>query len=366
MTKNGKKRILIAPLNWGIGHATRMIPVIRELEKQGAHTIIATDGLPAMLLKEHFPNSEHITLKSFPVQYSGEKKYFTAKILSQLPGILKTVEKEHKITKKIVEKHKIDAIISDNRYGVYSKKVPSVFITHQLHIKMPEKLQYFFKPVNKAVHLVLSRFDEIWVPDFEGKDNLSGELSHPPLKNQTVKYMGPLSRFDTKPDVSTENKKHFDIFASLSGPEPQRTLLEKALITQLAASRYTAVILQGKPGAVKPPSPAPNITLLPHVNDNDYLSLINNSSMMISRSGYSTIMDLYILGKKAVFIPTPGQTEQEYLAKRMKEKNICNSFSQDNFIIEQAIQEEKFYTGFPGTDFRPSCPDIIKDFLSKI
>ncbi len=363
--KNLKKRILIAPLNWGIGHASRMIPIIAELIKQGAEVVIAAEGFPLKLLRNRFPALEYIEFPGFEIQYSEKRKHFMGKMFIQLPKILNGVYQEHKTLQNIIKTHSIDAVISDNRFGLFSKQVPCVFVSHQVEIIVPKSIPFLSHIINRINRLIISQYQLLWIPDLKGSFNLSGDLSHS-TKIPKSQFLGPLSRFSLASNKKETIGEKFDVLVSLSGPEPQRTLLEKKLINQLLNTNYSAVILQGKPGQKKEANPSDKILLLPHTEDAEFISYIENSNMLISRSGYSTIMDLFVLNKKAVFIPTPGQTEQEYLAERFKKERICNSFTQNEFEIEKAFAEDAMYSGFTYQQENDSYTQIITDFLRKI
>ena len=218
-----KKKILIAPLNWGLGHATRCIPIIKALEENGFEPIIASDGVALALLKKEFPKLISIELPAYNIQYAENGKNFKWKLVAQLPKMVIAIKKEKAKIRKIVENYEIEGIISDNRLGVYSSRVPSVFITHQLNV-LSGKTSW----LTTKLHLrYVSKFNTCWVPDVAGVENLSGKLGHIEKSNKQIKYIGPLSRIEKK---SLPIK--YDLLVLLSGPEPQRTLLEKRLIKE--------------------------------------------------------------------------------------------------------------------------------------
>jgi uncharacterized protein (TIGR00661 family) len=333
-------RILISPLDWGLGHATRCVPVIRHLQSMGIEVVVAADGSPLKLLQEHFPGIESVMLKGYHVSYS----YFlsaSVKVFLQIPKIMSAIKREHKELQRIIKEKKIDAVISDNRYGLYSDLVPTVFITHQANIQAAFGSKYFS---DKVIGFV-KKFNECWIPDNEGEDNLSGNLSHPLPEGLNAKYIGPLSRF-----VAANGTKEmkYDLLVLLSGPEPQRTILEKKVIKQLATLPYVkTLIVQGLPGNKDVVSPAENIDVVPHLNDVSLFEKIMTSKTILSRPGYSTLMDLAVIGgKRALFIPTPGQTEQEYLAMRLEAYNIAVWFKQKNFSLKDALSKVFSSKGF--------------------
>jgi len=310
------KRILIAPLDWGLGHATRCIPIIKELQQRQIEVIIAADGAIATLLQREFPEIKIIPLKGYNISYGKRKNLFLLKIISQLPKIWKAIQHERYWLNDMIALHKIEAVISDNRLGFCSKKVPSFFITHQLQIKSGS----FFldKIIRHFNYYFINQFDECWIPDVESADNYAGTLSHPKVFPKIpIKYIGPLSRFKK----STQEKK-YKIAIVLSGPEPQRTIFENNIINQLKDVNVSIVLVRGLPNETQQLSLTNQQVILHNYLDAAELSdLVQQSEIVIARSGYSTIMDLVAIGQQAILVPTPGQTEQEYLAKYLSEKD---------------------------------------------
>lgn len=319
------KNILIAPLNWGIGHATRCIPVIKALEQNGFTPIIASDGVALALLKKEFPHLISIELPAYNISYSEKGKNFKWKIIAQLPKMFRAIRKENALVQKIVENYEIEGIISDNRLGVFSKNVPSVFITHQLNV-LSGKTSWF---TTKIHTYFISKFNQCWIPDTHKTPNLSGKLGHleNPLKN-TI-YIGPLSRFEKK-----SLPIQYDLMVILSGPEPQRTLLEEKLIEELKTYPKAILFVKGMVQNEQKTWKDNKITFYNFMNSEQLNTAFNESEFVLCRSGYTTVMDLAKLGKKAFFIPTPGQYEQEYLAKKYKIEGIAPSCKQEKFKQE--------------------------------
>lgn len=335
-----KKRILIAPLNWGLGHATRCIPIINALIAYNFEVIIASDGNALKLLKKEFPSLITLELPSYDIKYSKKELYFKLKFLKHLPRLFKIIKLEQKFIKKVIEDYKIDGIISDNRFGVYSQKIPSVYITHQLHVLSGSTTWL----TSKIHQRIIKKFNECWIPDTENKDNLSSKLGHLKQLSIPVKYLGILSRFNT---INT--KKIYDVLVLLSGPEPQRTVLEELLMKQIKKFKGTVLFVKGTVEEVQTKTKNGHITLVNFMQSDELETAINQSELIISRSGYTTILDLAKLGKKAFFIPTPGQSEQEYLAKRLSNKGIIPYSKQNDFTIEK-LDVLKNYTGFNATE----------------
>ncbi|AUP79919.1 glycosyltransferase [Flavivirga eckloniae] len=336
-----KKRILVAPLNWGLGHATRSIPIIYELIKHGFEPIIASDGVALTLLQKEFPRLSSIELPSYNITYAKKGKHFKLKMIKDSPKLLKAIKAEKKVTKFIVETHGIKGIISDNRLGVYNKNVPSVFITHQLNVLTGSTTWLSTKMHQKFI----KKFDTCWVPDTPEDINLSGKLGHSNSFEIPTEYLGPLSRFEKK-SLKIEN----DLMVLLSGPEPQRTLLEKKIFSELKSYKGKVLFVKGVMEKEQTIQIIGNVTIYNFMTSNLLEKTINKSDIIMSRSGYTTIMDLAKLNKKAFFIPTPGQFEQEYLAKRLTDLGIAPSCKQADFTIDK-LERVSSFEGLKAFDY---------------
>jgi predicted glycosyltransferase len=311
------KKVLLVPLNWGLGHATRLIPVIKILLNKGADVYIAGSPAHIALLTKEFVN-----LKILPLPYITIKlynpKYQIFNLFWQMPAFLLQIIREHMALKKLADKQLIDIVISDNCYGLWNQKLHSIFITHQLNIKLPKRIQILEKPVNFINQYFIGKYNSCWVPDFEKGHSLAGELSNPLSVKSNVVYIGPLSRFlhdDSQIVVSPEIKKNQVLFI-ISGPETQRTRFENKIRTQinLLEKKYSCIVVRGLPENQDNKLPTGWYN---HVPGNMLENLILQSEFIICRPGYSTVMDLTALKKMASLVPTPGQSEQEYLAKHL-------------------------------------------------
>jgi uncharacterized protein (TIGR00661 family) len=342
---NSKKNILICPLDWGLGHATRCIPLINYLLLFNVHVVIAAGGRSGKLLKEEFPHLTHIYFPGFNVRYARYSPFFVIKMAIALPWMLWSIVKENRQLKKIIEKHAIDAIISDNRYGLWSKKIPCIFITHQLYVQLPIAVKWLQKPVDSLVKFLIKRFTECWVPDTEGFFNLSGNLSHKKQPDAKVFFIGPLSRFSHKTKEIHSGGNDIDVLAILSGPEPQRSIFEKIILKQVAGTSLRTVIVQGITGEKTIKNLLPHVTLLSFQTTTELEILIQRSQLIIARAGYSTLMDLAVFKKQAILVPTPGQTEQKYLARYHKERIFFYSVSQSKFSLTEAQHHLPEYHG---------------------
>ena len=331
------KRILVAPLNWGLGHATRCIPIINALLDQGHQPFIASDGVALALLQKEFPDLPSFELPSYKITYAEKAKNFKIKMIWDSPKVIKAMAKEKKAVKKLVKEHELDGIISDNRLGVFYKRVPCVFITHQLNVLSGNTTWMS----SKAHQNIIKKFDVCWVPDVEGKPNLTGKLGHLKKKKKNIKYLGPLSRFE-----KSQKDYSYDLMVLLSGPEPQRTLLEEKLLEELKGYDGSVLFVKGKIEENQTHEIIVNgdstINLFNFMQSKELENAINQSELILCRSGYTTVMDLAKLEKKAFFIPTPGQYEQEYLAKRMEKQGLVPFCNQEGFTIEQLNRLDSF------------------------
>jgi uncharacterized protein (TIGR00661 family) len=331
-------RALVAPLDWGLGHATRCIRIIHELENQGCKVSIASSGNALKLLQKEFPFHEFHALPAYdPVYPKNGSMVFT--MAKQLPKFVKVIRQEHLALKKVVEDNAIDVVISDNRYGCWSDKVPSVLITHQSNILMPRRFGWLSSIVRKINQQQMSNFTECWIPD-SPVNSLAGELaSFERIKDVAFKHIGTISRFKS----SKIKPAKFDILAIMSGPEPQRTVLEKIVTSQLKKSSFTYLVVQGLPFAE--PS-AIDRNVVPYLVSGELQDAIESCRVVIARSGYSTIMDLAALNKNAILIPTRGQTEQEHLAAKLKGEKKLFSMSQNEFDLDIAMNCVNDFSGF--------------------
>lgn len=329
------KKILVAPLNWGLGHATRCIPVIRALIKYDFRPILAGDGDSLELLRQEFPELTYYELPSTKVVYTEKGSLLKYKLLSQAPKLIKAVKLEKRRTQEIHKLEKLSGIISDNRFGVRSDDIPSVYITHQLQV-LSGATTFLSSQYHRQI---INKFKECWVPDFESNE-LAGKLSQPASGKLVLKYIGPLSRLTCQPQ-----NKRWDIVAILSGPEPQRGILEAKIKEELRSYSGTSLIIQGIVESKQTRRSDRNMTIVNFMLHQELAEAIEQGELILSRSGYSSIMDLYKLGAKAFFIPTPGQFEQQYLAEHLKRKGYSDFSEQTSFHIDKLFNV-KNYQGF--------------------
>ena len=339
--------VFVSPLSWGLGHATRDIPIIRELKDRGHEVTIATSRGAYELLKKECPDCGFIYFEDYPAPYSSTK-YFLPKFFANIPVLVKALSDEKKRTDYLLSKNKYDAVISDNRLGVYSKEIPSFFISHQLRFSVP----YYIKPAESASQYVNEyfhkKFDRVIVPSNSPDENgncLSGKLCKSTRKTTNMKayYAGILSSVQ-KMDVPED----LDFLLIISGPEPQRTKLEEIILMQVQELPGEKMVILGRPHDNFEKKPDRWTTIKSYVPEEEKIVLMNRAKFIISRSGYTTMMDVAELGKKrGVFIPTPGQTEQEYLSQYYEEQGWFYSKSQYKLDILKDVEKAKEYSGFP-------------------
>ncbi len=349
------KNILLAPLNWGLGHSTRCIPIIRELESQGYTPIIASDGMALQLLQIEFPHLQFLELPSYGIKYPKNGMHFRLQMMLTLPKIWMAMRLEKDLIARWHEEFQFCGIISDNRLGVHLKSVPSVYITHQLHV-----LSGFTTLISSKLHRkIIRKFDECWIPDLEFRPNLSFKLGHVKDKTINKKYIGPLSRFTPErlPII-------FEIIIIISGPEPQRTMLTTILQTEMKKFNGRVLMVLGNVESNQKIDHIENMTIYNYMDTNQLQTAINQSDVVVCRSGYTSVMDLSVLQKKCFLIPTPGQFEQEYLAKKYQAAGFAPCAEQKNFTLAD-LANVPVYTGFPNPNSEPNWKDLFGLFNSK-
>ncbi|WP_336514947.1 glycosyltransferase [Pollutibacter soli] len=353
--------MLIAPLDWGLGHTTRCIPLISYLLQKNCQITIAGTEQQFAILKPEFPDAEYILLPGYGIEYPLNYKRFKRKLLYQIPGLLKRISNERKWLGHHYNSYRWDALISDNRFGLVHPRIYSVFITHQLHI---------FSGLGRAADSLLQRmnyhyirkFNECWIPDLQREPSMAGLLSHPQLLPGNEKYLGPLSRFDIK-----ESNEKSDLLVLISGPEPQRTVFENLVLQQLAKFTGKVFLVRGRPLDIAVPEVNTNVTVLNNPGSLQLEKFMNGAATILCRSGYTTIMDLIRLQKKAILVPTPGQTEQEYLATHLHDAGLFFTVEQAQLNIESDFKAvNKFQkNNFPAYNFG-LYKEVIDDLLFTI
>ncbi len=341
-----KLNILVCPLDWGLGHASRDIPIIHEFFKRGHNVIVAGSKSTIELLRNEFPNIEYEPFSSLKITYPS-KGSMAFHLFKLFPKMLFSIKKEHCHLKKIIKKYKIDLVISDNRFGLWSKAAYSVFITHQVMIKMPKSLQFAEYLIYRINRFFIYKYHRCWIPDNENMPYIAGDLSHKYSLNGKTSFIGLLSRFNNEKDYEENlSSEKFEIIAIISGPEPERTKFEQLLLKQMQQLECKCLIVKGKPTEIQERQEINNIVIISHLNTEQMRNAIKNSTYIISRSGYTTIMDLIALKRSAILVPTPGQTEQEYLAEYYSVRKMFVEIKQEDFNIKDAIAKLSVYSNF--------------------
>ncbi len=315
-------KVLVAPLNWGLGHAARCVPLVNRFLAQGDEVVLGGDGDSLILLQKHFPTLPVVRLADLSLSYSSGGSQVGA-MLRALPKIVRAAWADHRLLEELLDREHLDLVVSDNRFGLFSRKTRCVYVTHQLHIRLPRMYQWL-EPLAARLHGWVGRhYAEVWVPDYEdAKRSLSGELGHPKKQGYgSVRYIGPLSRFEGKENPMKPSRiGSFEVVAVLSGLEPQRSMLEEEIVNRYVGREERVLIVEGKPSKPMLQATKANITIVPYMDDAQLMAVLQQAQRIIARSGYSTIMDLAALHllDKAELIATPGQSEQEYLARRVE------------------------------------------------
>ena len=336
-----KKRFFVSPLDWGLGHASRIVPIIFRAKEHG-EVFLGVDERSAAFFKEIFPELIQIPLKGYQIKYA--KKNLNWKLIFQIPRIKLAIFREHFQLKRIVKHYKIDIVISDSRFGLWHNKTRNYIVSHQLQILYSRKMYLFGRLLNLLNKVLLNRFDACLIPDSEDRI-FSGILS----QNTAVKkkiFIGRQSRFNLlKPETLVFDK--FDLVFVLSGPEPQRSILEKIFVDQIKNTIYSALVICGKPEDSNIFQISPIHRKVSHLNDNEFAAVLKHAKCVFSRSGYSSLMDYAALRlSQVVLIPTPGQTEQAYLANKFSLDHHCFTINQNDFLLEEAIEKVKSFDGF--------------------
>ena len=321
-------KIFFPVLNWGLGHASRSLPLIREYLAHGEEVIAASDGEALTMLRNELPELMVLQLPAYGILYGS--RYMPINMLKHGPGMLKTMRTEKELTAAIVDRHKIDCIISDNRYGCFHPDIPSALITHQLQVFTGQKLLDVY--IRRQIRSWVKNFSEIWIPDQAPPGNITGDLSGVNTDPIPKYYLGVISELKAAPKTG-----HYDAVAVISGPEPQRTNFEQLIIEQLSALKGKFAIVRGKPDSEEPVRTESNLTIFPYMGRSELSQLLQETKVVIARSGYTTLMDLAKTGHRAILCPTPGQYEQIYLADRLANLGQCVYVRQENLQLDQAL-----------------------------
>ncbi len=349
-------KIAFGVFDWGLGHATRSTPLINELVKQGHEVHIISTGRALIILKNNFKDSciYHDIPSIFP-PYS--KMPFQISFVLNAPKMIKTLKEARKQSKELIEKEKFDIVISDARYDVYDTPENSFIIKHQVRFKAPIFIQNILE---KFLANQVKHYKYVLVPDFPGEENLSGCLSHnlKHIPKEKIKYLGIISHIK-----KIKINQDIDYFISLSGPEPGRTQLEKKILSQLPDLKGKIVIAGGAPECTTQQCKE-NVEFHSFLNSKEQENIMNRAKFIITRSGYTTIMELAELDKtQTLLIPTSGQTEQEYLGDYYEKKGYFHHVSQFKLNLKKDIE---FARGFKGFNPPWKTEQSVKNFIEII
>ena len=365
MPHKSRLTVLFCPLHWGLGHITRDMPLIRWFHNKGHRVVVAGSPEIQSWLSSEIPEIETTEFNNPGIRYSHGKTLFP-KLLLQIPKLLLALAREKGKINQLVEKYHPDIIMSDNRYGARHPHIFSVIITHQLMLKLPPFFKWAEPITHKLIKTLIKPFDEVWIPDFSSESSLAGDLVHKfPLPRQ-ARLIGPLSRFpfSSERSPSPKPKERKGILAIISGPEPQRSILEKKLIGLAPTLQNNLTLLRGTPdNGQEEKHYHPNPIIYSHLPSKALQEIIHASEIIIARSGYSTIMDMYYLQRSMWMVPTPGQTEQIYLAgyhqqkdhQQVDQENICSMLSQVPISQENNAMPAK----------PPIFPAILEQFIQE-
>ena len=337
MYKTGN--ILICPLEWGLGHAARMIPLARKLRERNCNVFIGAGEKHLALFRAEMTDVTFIDFPGFSPGYSRVMPQYLS-MLFKTPLLLYHIIREHKRLRRLIREYKIDIIISDNRFGLWNNDIISVYVTHMPRIPLPFPWKALER-IGVSLHRwIIKRYDYCMIPDLPGDLNLSGKLSHDLKLPENVRYTGIISRFGIIGKV-TEKSGYRHNTIVLSGPEPQRSILREKLLDVFRNKQVTTVILEGKPENITLERKKGNLVFYSHLAAAEMGEVLRTSDCIISRSGYTTIMDLVFLDCTGLLIPTPGQTEQEYLAEYLSGRGFFSTINQDEINMDISLPDGK-------------------------
>lgn len=363
VTNNSIKNILICPLDWGIGHASRVVPIIKKLQLKGHNIFIACSKQQQTFFSNEIYNYTWIPSASPVIKYS-HTKLSVYDLIKLIPQIFVGIRKDKKRINGWINKYNIHIVISDNRYGCYSPNAYSILITHQTKIELPKKVKWAEKFLHKRLKKMIYKFNRCWIPDIKEIPNFAGDLSMQYSLNGKIAFIGLLSRFEETVLNVSHFEKQYEVIAIASGPEPQRSIFAAMLLRQMKDLQKPCILVQGdfcKPNSVRQED---NVSIYSYMNTKQLYQAIQSSKYIVARSGYSTIMDLISLKRTAILVPTPGQTEQEYLASYYKSRRMFVIAKQDNFILSDLLAELSVYSWMyfykPNENFEMELERILR------
>jgi UDP:flavonoid glycosyltransferase YjiC (YdhE family) len=354
------RKTLFAVQDWGLGHATRDLVLIRALLDAGqAVTVLSTGPALQLLQSELGERCRYVRLRDIPKPISRHAFWFHARMAVSLPLIFATWRRERAFVEQLWERERFDHIVSDSRFGVCLAQVPSYFLTHSLRQIVPGRLRLLENRVERAQHHFLAGARKILVPDEEADGGLAGALCHAMAcdwGSERIEYLGILSslhRQDVDQDV--------DCFISISGPEPQRTILERIIIRQAPELEGNIVIALGRPESESFALEGGRISIHAYLDRGAQEEVMNRARLVVSRSGYTTLMELAELGRLGLLVPTPGQTEQGYLAEHHERLGHLHRVRQGRLRLAEDVATARGYAGLPAMG---STASAVRRFLN--
>ncbi len=353
------RRILYGVYHWGLGHATRSLVLIRALIERGDHVIILMQPGPGMrLLQSELGDAcEYYPFRDTPAPFSRYPAVFYLRMATAMPWVLAGYRREHRLTEKLVAERRLDCVVSDSRLGVWSGQVPSYCIFHSIHQRVPFFSRFTERFVEWGQRDLLKGFSKVLIPDVADGGGLSGWLGHDPAfdwGDGRLVYIGPLSsvkRIDCEQDI--------DVFFSVSGIEPQRGLLEKLVLEALPGLSGRIVVTLGRPHDDGECREIAGASVYGYLDRERQGEMLNRAKLVFTRSGYTTLMELAGLGKHALFVATPGQSEQEYLARFHRERGHVWSVEQKHLDIPRDIERARAARGIPRIDTASSVGNFL-------
>ena len=365
-TAGDQQVVLISPLDWGLGHATRSIPIISHYLRMGFRIIIGGNGRSGKLLQQTFPELPFVVIPASEIHYPAHSFWLIPVLISQLPAMFYTIIREHQVLKRVIKKYQINAVISDNRYGLFNRHTYNIIITHQLAFRLHGLLRLAEYPLHLLIRRLIGKFDECWIPDFANPYyNISGMLSHRYKLPVKTRFIGLLSRFsNVSEDFRNNMHQLYSLVVVLSGPEPRHSRLVAKIAEEASLLQCKTLIIAGMPVkmAVNEHLSNPNLSIVPHLADIDFKKVLQQADVIVCQAGYSSIMDLVTIGCRAILIPTPNQPEQQYLAHYLSGKGWFSFVEEKALTLDKAITKEIVTTtqakipAFPDNECLPVLP----------
>lgn len=353
-------RVLFAVHDWGLGHATRCLVLIRGLLEAGHSVSVLSYGRALRLLRQELADAcEFIELRDIPKPLSRHAAAFYVKMSLSLPQVFLTFHRERRAVERLCAGGRFDRIVSDSRFGVCHPSIPSYYLFHSLRQIIPGRPRCLERLVELSQQRLLADGHKILIPD-EAQNGLAGDLCHnvDPSWNGRIEYIGILSSVER-----TAEEPDLDYFISVSGAEPQRTIFENMVLNQVRHLPGRVVVALGRPETSPAVEQDGRITVYSYLDRARQQQFMNRARLIITRSGYTTLMELAELGKRALLIPTVGQSEQEYLARHHEKRRNLHYVLQHKLDLAQDAQAAADYAGLPAL---PPTRQSVGRFLAAV